>query len=399
MLSKKLKIALCISIILVPLFSAMFIGCSGEPKELKIAVALLPAEQEQYKEILNDFTERTGIVVKLIAQQYAQIRQAVEAEVQAGKGELDVVELDVYLLPLLRDKMQCLDTLIHNEQELKTNIDEASWEVGLFGEKNELYYLPHRLNWQAMVYNSDILDKPPSNWEELMVIAKEHPGEIGLKCARYEGLVCDIFPFLWQAGASMLKPDSPQALKTMQFLKELSQYFNIAVKSYKENSILQAQEHKEIVLHFNWPFVVPYLKNKGLLHQTMETAPLPEGPECKATILGGGYLGIPKTAPNPHKAARLIQFLTSAEVQKELVKKLGWFPVRKEGWSAISDENKVDFKGYFEMRKYVKARPNITSYPQISQIWQKGFYRIVFEDAEPKTVLQEMQKKIDALLE
>jgi len=367
----------------------------GPTTEITFAAALLPSEQAAYKSILEEFTQQTGIQVRLIPQQYAQIRTTIEAEVRAGRGHLDVVELDVYLLPVMHQQMLPLDTLIFRRQELSRQVPNDAWEVCFFGDPEQLLYLPHRLNWQAMIYDAQVLGEPPANWQDLLEVAERHSGAIGFKAARYEGLVCDLFPFLWQAGGNPQHPDSPAARETMDMITALAPHFNSAARSYKENSILQAQEHQEIVLHFNWPFAVPLLRQKNLLPQRFRTAPLPRGPAGGATILGGGYLGIPATAPHPEAAARLMDYLTSPEAQKRMVSAMGWFPVRPEGWEAMTDQDREDFAGFLDMRREVRARPSRIDYQEISRIWQNGFHDMVFEDADPEAVLAEMQKRID----
>lgn len=378
----------------------LFAGCrsTSSPPELTFAAALLPSEQTAYRRILDDFTRQTGVRVRLVAQQYAQIREAVEAEALAGRGELDLVELDVYLLPALASKMLPLDSLMRKLDTLRASVPKDAWVSGVTGSPARLRFLPHRLNWQALFYNASVLGKPPATWDELLTVAREHPGSVGLKCAHYEGLVCDVFPFVWQAGGDVLHPDSPQVLRAMRFLLQLARYFNPAVQSYKENAILQAQEHAEILLHPNWPFAVPLLKAKGLLPDRIRTAPLPRGPAGAATVLGGGYLGIPRTAPHPELAARLLAFLTSRPVQYSLLRNLGWFPMRNDAWGALPDSTRRAYSGFLAMRPAVRARPAIPEYPRISQIWQDGILEILFAHNDPATVLADMQRKIDALL-
>ncbi len=391
----RLITAIAVATILVfPIFS-----CSRSPKKPKvtIAIALLPSEQVGYRKILNDFSKEFGISVNLVAQQYDQIRSVIEAEAQAGRGELDLVELDIYMLPLLEQFMQPLDSLAGPFNQLKKHVPPAAWQAGLLGNPARILYLPHRLNWQALIYNRTKIPRPPENWQELLALAQKHPGSIGFKAAKYEGLVCDLFPFIWQAGGDPLHPDSPEVVKALTFLKKLSRFFNPAVQSYKENSILQAEEHDEILLHENWPFVVPLLREKGLLHHPFETAPLPEGPAGKATILGGGYLGIPKTAPHPKMASKLLNYLTSAAVQKRMVAGLGWFPIRDEGWEALTEKDTRDFSGFLAMRNFVRARPSVPFYPKVSQIWQDGFYQIIFEKRSIPLIVKNMQKKINGL--
>lgn len=366
------------------------------PPTITFAAALLPAEKIQYMQVLREFTGQTGIRVNLIGQQYEPIRTVVEAEAAAGRGRLDLVELDVFQLPLLQQAMQPLESLIGTEDDLAASIPGDAWTVGLSGEPRRLLYVPHRLNWQALVYDSEALPEPPADWDALLAAAREHPGRIGLKCARYEGLVCDVFPFLWQAGGNPLRPDSPQALRTMRYLQELSRYFNPAVRSYKEESIRQAMEYREIRTQFNWPFVVPIYRDKSLMPAPFKTAPLPAGPAGQATVLGGGYLGIPATAPHPRAAGRLVEYLTRSRTQAKLAAHLGWFPIRPEGWEGFAPADRELYAGYMAMQPHIRARPNVPHYPTVSDIWQEGFHAIVFGGADPAATLQQMQARIDA---
>ena len=388
------------SFLLAFLSGLTLVGChSGNPaRQVTFLAALLPSEQMTYREVLTDFSHRTGIRVKLVAQQYAQIREALEAELQAGRGEIDLVELDVYLLPILADAVQPLDTFRIDLDSLRKHVPRDAWRAGVTGKPLRLRFLPHRLNWQALFYDATVLTKPPATWEELLQVAKDHPGAIGLKGAHYEGLVCDVFPFVWQAGGDVLHPDSPEVLQAMRFLVRLAQFFNPSVQSYKESSILQAQEHREIILHPNWPFAVPLLKNKGLLPGRIRTAPLPRGPAGTATVLGGGYLGIPRTAPHPDLAARLLAYLTSRTTQHRLLTSLGWFPVRDDAWGHLPDYTAQAYAGFLAMRGSVRARPAIPEYPRISQVWQDGVVQILFEHRDPVAVLTEMQREIDQIL-
>lgn len=393
--NKVLQLISFLAIAMVLLIS----GCEKEkPRKITVGIALLPAEEEQYFKIAENFTEKTGIEVEIVAQQYSQIQQIVEAEGRAGQGEFDVFEFDVYLLPLMRRFMLPLDTLLESPNELRATIDSEVLSAATFTSENELYYVPHRLNWQAMFWDVEKLDAPPTNWEELLQVAKDHPGEIGFKGARYEGLVCDVFPFIWQAGGDVLHPNSIESRRAIEFLVELSEYFNTDVQSYKENSILQAQEHKEIVLHYNWPFAAALLKQNGMLGDQIKTAPLPAGPEGMATVLGGGYLGVPITAPNPKLGAKFLDYVTSVKTQQALVKNLGWFPIREGGWEAMSDSDRTVYAGFLEMRDHVRSRPNIERYPQISHVWQQGLYKILFNDQPADKVLVEMQFSVDSII-
>ncbi|MBE0558126.1 MAG: extracellular solute-binding protein [Proteobacteria bacterium] len=250
-----------------------------------------------------------------------------------------------------------------------------------------------------MIYNAARLPEAPRTWEDLRLLARAQPSSIGIKGARYEGLSCDFFPFLWQAGGDPLAPQSSAALEAMTFFAELRSGIHPGSVSFRENTLLQAQEHEEVLLHFNWPFVVPLLREKGLLPGKIQTAPLPVGPVGSATVLGGGYLGIPLTAPHPESAARLLEFLTSDQTERRLLTELGWFPPRRGAWDALDEETRQAARGFIEMKDQVRARPSIRDYDRISALWQTAITQVLFEGVEPKTALIDLTRKMRQQLE
>jgi ABC-type glycerol-3-phosphate transport system substrate-binding protein len=344
----------------------MSLACSSEdrqqPPTIRMAASLLVPEKKLYGEILSAFEAESGIQVELIALQYEPIRDMIEIEARAGRGRLDVVELDVHRLALMRPLMAPLGDLLGSIDDLEAHVTEDAWSAGHSGD--ELFYIPHRLNWQALIYDTTRIAEPPEDWEALKAIARNHPGALGIKGTRYEGLVCDIFPLVWQAGGDPLRPDTPQGLAAMELLQALAPALNPSARTYNEPTILQAQIHEEIVMHLNWPFVVPELRHRGLMPGRVKTAPLPRGPAGRATVLGGGYLGIPATA---------------------------------EGWETLSDDDRRDYAGFLAMRNHVRPRPGLPHYNDLSRIWQNGVYRVLFEGEDPAATLRAMGLKIDAL--
>lgn len=368
------------------LFANSFLACQGRREtSVMFYLAVLPSEKEAYQPLLRDFSRQTGIAVNLVAQQYAEIRRALQAEVIAGRGLVDVIEVDVYYLAAMQSMVQDLTPLIN--PEVLTGINPDALEAGRF--EGDLYYLPHRLSWQAMVYNSQYIENPPTTWNELLDVARRYPGRMGFKAAQYEGLTCDILSFVWQAGGDPLRMNDPGCLAAMEFLAAYGEALNPSARSYKENSVLEAQEKEEVYLHFNWPFVVPLLQEKGMLPEPNRVASLPVGPEGNATVLGGGYLAISSVAPHPKEAARLVSFLTGAQAQRFFVSHLGWMPIRSEAWDALPPEMREVYNGFIEMAPYVKPRPPVLYYESLSRLWQQAFRDIVFDHKPVKETMDQ----------
>jgi ABC-type glycerol-3-phosphate transport system substrate-binding protein len=361
-------------------------GCQPATDALTMAVALLPSELPVYRTILADFERDAKRQVIVVPQQYADIRRALAAESAAGRGTLDLVELDVYSLAPSAPHVAVIDAV-----DLATDLAALTPAARRAGEIDGLRFLPHRVTWPALIYNRAALGVPPRTWDELLAVAQAHPGGIAFKGALYEGLTCDVLPFVWAAGGSGDRFDDPGAIAAFRFFARLAPYVAPQSATFKEATVAEAMARGEIVLHLNWPFVMQLYASQGL-GDTIASAPLPVGPAGSATVLGGGYLAVSHTAPHHDDAVRLLRYLISAPVQARLQRELGWFSARADQAFVATDGT---LAGFAAMRSTVRPRPERADYRRLSQLWQRAFRAVVFERADPDTTLRAAQRTFE----
>ena len=362
------------------------LGCRRSPGVLTLVAAILPGELPAYRAVVGDFERSTGRRVVVVPQQYADIRRAIAAESAAGSGTIDLAELDVYSLASAAADVQVLDPV-----SLDLVGDALELAAVRAGTIQGLRFLPHRVSWQAMLYNQAVLGEPPGTWDELLAVARAHPGKIGFKAALYEGLTCDLLPFVWSAGGDGVSFDDAGALSAFRLFRELAPYVNQQSATFKESTIVEAMARGEIVLHLNWPFAMSLYESQGLAPTPLRSAPLPRGPKGRATVLGGGYLGIPRNAPDAHGALDLLRYLLSRDVQTRLARDLGWFSARRD--VPIAEASDL-LAGFAAMRDEVRPRPERPDYPRLSRAWQRAFRAVVFDDADPAVVLRQAERDI-----
>lgn len=373
--------ALCLAAVVVAA------GCARDDGVATIAIGLLPGELAAYRAVVADFERASGARVVVVPQQYPDIRRALAAEAAGGRGTLDLVELDVYSLAPSAADVRLLDAAAL--APLTAALEPATVRAGTI---DGLRFLPHRVSWQAMLYDHALLGRPPATWEELLDVARAHPGKIGFKGARYEGLTCDVLPFVWAAGGSGATFEDAGARAAFDLFHQLAPYVNPQSATFKEASIVEAMARGEIVLHLNWPFAVNVLAGQGLAPVPVRAAPLPAGPHGRATVLGGGYLAIPLNAPNPELALRLAQHLLSREVQARLGRDLGWFSARRD---IAPGEGSPLLAGFAAMRGELRPRPERADYPALSRAWQEAFRAVVFAGEDPAAALAAAQRRVD----
>jgi ABC-type glycerol-3-phosphate transport system substrate-binding protein len=354
-------------------------GCTLRSRPAVLAIALLPSELPAYCAVLADFEAETGARVRVVPQQYAQIRRALEAEAAGGGGALDLVELDVHSLAAAAPFAARLDA-----GALRSVVDALEPAALEAGTMDGLRFLPHRVGWQALLYDRERVPQPPATWEELLAVARAHSGRIGLKAARYEGLTCDVLPFVWAAGGSGADLREPAALAAFRFLAQLAPHLHPQSAMFREATIAEAMARGELVLHLNWPFAMRLYADQELAPERIAAAPLPRGPAGRATVLGGGYLGIPVHAPHPELALALLRHLLSAPVQERLARELSWFSARRDVAVAAGD---LLLAGWRASRADARARPETPDYLALSRAWQRAFRAMAFEGVEPEAAL------------
>jgi ABC-type glycerol-3-phosphate transport system substrate-binding protein len=355
------------------------VACQADDRALTLAAALLPSELPAYRTVVEGFERASGRRVVIVPQQYADIRRALAAEAAAGSGTLDLVELDIYSLAAAAGDVAVLD-----ETALAAELSALAPAPVQAGRIDGLRFLPHRLTWQALIYNHAVLGAAPRTWDDLLAVARAHPGGIGIKGALYEGLTCDVLPFVWAAGGGAVDFDDPGARAAFELFAQLAPALNPQSATFREASIAEAMARGEIVLHLNWPFAMSLLGSQGLAPNPIRSAALPQGPRGSATVLGGGYLAIPRGAAQGAAALQLARYLLSAPAQEQLHERLGWFSARRD--VALDDGGPL-LAGFAAMRDDARARPEIADYPFLSRLWQEAFRAVVFERADPDTVL------------
>jgi ABC-type glycerol-3-phosphate transport system substrate-binding protein len=364
---------------LVILGALLVAACESRDRTLTLAAALLPSELPAYREVVRGFERESSWRVVVVPQQYADIRRALAAEASAGSGTLDLVELDIYSLAAAAGDVAPLDT-----EALAAELDALVPAAVQAGRIDGLRFLPHRLSWQALIYNHAVLGAAPRTWDELLAVARAHPGRIGIKGALYEGLTCDVLPFVWAAGGRADAFDDPGAQAAFRFFAALAPALNPQSATFREAGIAEAMARGEIVLHLNWPFAMSLFAGQGLAPDPIRSAPLPRGPAGTATVLGGGYLAIPRGSPHAEPAVRLAQYLLSRPAQALLHERLGWFSARRDVGVAGGDTLLAGFVG---LRADVRPRPELRDYPFLSRLWQETFRAVAFEHADPEAAL------------
>ncbi|MDT0440571.1 MULTISPECIES: ABC transporter substrate-binding protein [Streptomyces] len=273
-----------------------------------------------------------------------ETREQMETDLRgAGRGRFDVLNIDVdwtsqfaaagWIRPLPRERFP-LDTF------LRPVVDTATYE-------GRLYAVPYVTNAGLLLYRKDVLAEeglpPPRTWAELERDARTVAPRHGLdgyagQMLPYEGLTVNAAEAVYSTGGSILGDegrrvtvDSAAAREGIGFLVRGVREGWIPRESltYTEEESKQAFKDGRLLFLRNWPYAYVAADSAGSAVAGRVGAVRLPGPDGPGTsVLGGSNLAVTAHTRHPDSAKRLIDYLTSEPVQREVLTLGALPPVR-----------------------------------------------------------------------
>jgi len=375
-----------------------------------ISTQCVPVEEAEKMRgvILADFPGQ----VEFVPADYATFEDTVLAEVKAGKGTIDVIGALHGQFPTLLAAGALQDVSPLLDEVKDRGIPEAYMELGKLGTDTQ-YFIPWMQATYIVAANKQALDYLPAGadpesltWEQYRDWAKniyEATGEKkvgfpvnGLLHRFLEGYIYPSY-----TGGMVTTFKSPEAVEMWKFVKDLWQYVHPESMSYE---FMQEPLMSEEVW-VAWDHTARLINAFKERPDDFLALPSPSGPKglgFMPVIVG---LAMPVTAPNPEGGKALIEYMTRPETQITTLREVGFFP-------AIQ----VDFPGYVapgiraQGEAVTKQAAASNAIPamlpvglgprsgEINKIYRDAFTRIVINDEDIETVLEEEAANLQTLL-
>ncbi|HWP35513.1 MAG TPA: ABC transporter substrate-binding protein [Thermodesulfobacteriota bacterium] len=268
--------------------------------------------------------------------------------------------------------------------------------------QGRVYAVPRFTEAGVLYYRTDLVAKPPATWSELARLAREEarPGRAGyvFQGKQYEGLTVNVLELVWAHGGDLLRDgrvviDEPAAARGLGVLVGLleSGAAPRGNTTYIEATSLHEFTEGRAVFHRNWAYAWaiangPDSKVRG----RFGVAPLPrERPDAPpVAALGGWNLAVSRFSRQPDLAWRLVEYLTSPEVQKAKALDEGRLPTRR----ALYDDPEIlarhpHFAAVKGILEAARARPAHPAYPALSAILATHASRALVGQSRPEAAL------------
>ncbi|WAX56718.1 ABC transporter substrate-binding protein [Jatrophihabitans cynanchi] len=308
-------------------------------------------------------------------------RQQLVRRLAARDSSMDILGLDVTWAPEFAEAGWILPWTGANrakatEGTLKAPLETATW-------KGRLYAVPYNSNTQLLWYRSDLVDKPPATWDEMIDdairLAKEgKPHRIEIQGAQYEGVVVWFNTLVASAGGSILNEQATApalgkpARKALQIMKRLASSPaadpSLSVQMEDQNRL--AMEAGTAAFELNYPFVYPSMKtNKPALFKNFKWAQYPavSAGEPSHVTIGGIDMAISKYSKHPDLAFEAALCLRDADNQKVAAVKGGLPPTLESLYSDPDLAQSYPFhEDILQALQNASVRPKTPAYQNIS---------------------------------
>ncbi|MGF0172404.1 ABC transporter substrate-binding protein [Streptomyces sp. Marseille-Q5077] len=329
------------------------------------------------------------------------------------RSRFDVLNIDVswtsefaaqgWIRPLVRDRFPL-------GSFLPPVVDTATYD-------GQLYAVPYVTNAGLLLYRKDILAKegvdPPRTWAELERAAKTIAPKYGLdgyagQFLPYEGLTVNAAEAVYSAGGSILGDEGERVTVNSTAARDGIDFLARGVRegwiperalTYKEEESKQAFQDGRLLFLRNWPYAYVGASAKGSpVSGRIGAVPLP-GPDGPGTsVLGGSNLAVSSHARHPDSAARLIAYLTSERVQRQVLTRGALPPVRAD---LYEDPGLVrEFPYLPTLRESVLTaapRPKSPRYDQVSLVVQAVVHDAMTGRETPEAAVRRLARELDAI--
>jgi len=276
-----------------------------------------------------------------------------------------------------------------------------------------LYAVPFVGNVAMFAYRSDLMERP-ATWTDVLVSAKgvseANPDVSGVvfRGIKANPIVTGFLPILWAHGANVVDAEgnaafnTPDAVEALKLFLELKKYAPTGVETYNSSEVRDALMQGTTAMSIElWPSWAPSLDDPALsrVPGMIEVVAPPGQTVGSSPMLGSWLLAVPADAPNPELGRAFIDFITSAEMQKQLALEIGQPPTRT---SVYTDGDVVAkyrwYPNQLQALENATPRPRIVQWSRVETILGDYLQLALIGEMTPELAIEEAHAEIERAL-
>jgi multiple sugar transport system substrate-binding protein len=280
--------------------------------------------------------------------------------------------------------------------------------------QGQLWAVPFSSNASFLYYRTDLIDEPPTTWDELREVGLEAAEEAGIapfvaQGARYEGFVVNFLEYYWSAGGELYDEDNTEVLwpsgdAAATALEYMRSAFEDGVYAPGFNTAMEEEARNEFqsgnaVFMRQWPYAYELIREdaESPIRDDFDIAPLPtfDG-DGTISALGGYNNAVSVYSEHEEEAREFVLWLSTTPEVQQLMGERADPPVLAEAYDALADDPVMALLG--EVLPESRARPPIPQYSTVSDVMQRELFPGYMGDADPEAAIAAVRDALEDAL-
>lgn len=363
---------------------------------------------QQVVEMWNEENPNIQVRIETLPEAADEQRVQQSLVLDAGAADFDVLGVDVIWTGEYSEN-EWVESLEDIRGEIEGGTLPGPFESALWG--GELWAAPYNSNAGFLYYRTDLVDEPPTTWDELKEVGLAAAEEEGIAAyvgqgARYEGFVVNYLEFFWSAGGELYNEDQTEALfadgdaaaRALEFMEESMQdgFFAPGFNTGMEEEARSEFQGGNAVFMRNWPYAYGLIQDDedSPVREDFDIAPLPtfDG-DGTISALGGFNNAVSAYSDHTEQAKEFVLWLsTDPEVQRFLGES-ALPPTLETVYEELADDPVMSLLG--EVLPDARARPPAPEYTELSDLIQREMYPAYNSDQDHQAAIDAVQQFLE----
>lgn len=340
------------------------------------------------------------------------IKKSLMTSLAAGETDPDVFECDIIWV----SQFGAAGWLLDVTADLEAISDQylgGPLSTCYYGDK--AYAYPHYTDVGLLYYRSDLIDTPPTTWDELVQMCKDHIGkdgiEVGYEFQMFQGepTSCNMLEFIKQNGGKDLADgafamNNANTIEALEFVESMIKdgITTEGVLAHKPDDSRAVFEEGKALFMRNWTYAYASAQQEtSKVAGNVGVAALPVGPNGtkSAGTLGGWDLAINANSDDPEAAKIFAEFMTSFDAQKLLTVQRATFPTRGDVYADADIKAQMPhLDGVRDAADTAEPRPQVRDYSAITSIFQVYFHKALLGELSNEEAMKQMDEELNKAL-
>lgn len=372
--------------------------------EKKISIFIPGYEDEMFKSLydasIEDFRkDNADVDVEIVPAGWDEANSKLVSLIQAGETP-DVIISGSRSLRQFAELGAIANLNEFMTDEFKAGrVEEVLKTANINGDQ---YGIPLAFSSRALYYRKDLIDTPPTTWDELLETAKkvkaENPDMYGFAIPTdLTSGTDELLNFIYQNDGTVtdkdgnIKLNTKENVETLNYLKQFQEAGVIPDPIATERSSQAPMfQNGDLAMFISGPWEKAKLDEDK--EHPYEVAVLPKGDKMAVTLVTDSF-SIAESSKNKQLAWDLIEYMGQFKYQNSYDETVGFFPILKE------EQNESRYKEGFlkpfeEMIQYGQGEPQVPVWDTFNKEFVEAVQKVLTNKATAEEALESAEKEL-----